>query len=147
MIPAFLEATLRLLAVGAPDDDKDGERDLEEVALLYAKSLTRQFAGLVPAAGPMALSLMESDGARVMTSPAASMLQGAWRGAVAVAEAATGGDTSAFEARALGQFLTVVTGFPLVPLSRAAGYEIDVQRGKARPTGTPDYLRGLIVGR
>lgn len=148
LVPAIAEATLRAFLQGVPDDDKDGERELEELAMLYTKSLVRNVTGLVPGVGPMALALAESDGQRMLASPAGSTLQAGWRGLVALGGAVSGDDTSAGEARAIGTFLTVITGLPIVPLTRAVGYELDVESGRAaEPTGTVDYLRGLIVGR
>ena len=57
-------------------------------------------------------------------------------------------DFSAAQARAIGVLLTMVTGLPLTPITRAIGWEIDVETGRARkPTGPVDYVRGLVVGR
>lgn len=148
LVPAFAEATLRAALAGVPDDDKDGERDLEEIATLYAKSLARNLGGLVPVVGAAALALAESDGRRMQTSPAGMVLQQAWQGLGASFGAATGQDTSAAQARAIGVLLTMVTGLPLTPITRAIGWEIDVETGRARkPTGPVDYVRGLVVGR
>lgn len=145
--PAFLEATLRAFLQGVPDDDKDGEHSLEEIAMLYAKSLTRNVVGLLPSAGPLLLSLAESDGQRVLASPASSVLQQVWQGLVASVEAAKGGDVTGARVRQIGAMLTIATGLPIVPLTRAIGYDVDVARGRAQPTSTADYLRGLVVGR
>lgn len=147
VVPAFAEATLRVFLQGRPDDDKDGEKEIEELAMLYARSLTRNVTGLLPGGGPLLLSLAESDGKRVLSSPASTLLQQAWRGFVASGELAAGEDVSAFQVRAIGTMLTVLTGLPIVPITRAVGYDIDVEKGKAQPTGDLDYLRGLFVGR
>lgn len=147
VVPALAEASLRALAQGVPDDDKDGERDFAEIAMLYAKSLGRNVTGMVPAVGPALLSLGESEGNRMIGSPAGSMLQAGWRGMMGLVDVVTGEEASAADARAIGTFATMVTGFPVMPVARAVGYDIDVGKGKARPTGTVDYLRGLLVGR
>lgn len=148
LLPAFAEATMRAFLQGVPDDDKDGEKDLDEIALLYTKSLVRNVFGLVPAAGPMVLSLAESDGKRVIASPASSMLQTLWRGLEATGDLATGGDASAFEVRAIGSMLTIVTGWPIVPVTRGIAYDIDVSTGRAPQPANPfDYGRGLLIGR
>lgn len=147
LVPALLEPTIRMLLVGAPDDD-DGDGRMDELAALYAGGVVRNVVGLVPGAGPMALAMAESDGKRVLSSPAASTMQAAFRGVAGLADMVTGerAPTGA-DARAWAQLMTMLTGMPLVPVGRAAGYALDVEAGKRKPTGTADYLRGLVVGR
>lgn len=147
LVPAVLEPTIRMLLVGAPDDD-DGDGRMDELAALYAGGVVRNVVGLVPGAGPMALAMAESDGKRVLSSPAASTMQAAFRGVAGLADMVTGerAPTGA-DARAWAQLMTMLTGMPLVPVGRAAGYALDVEAGKRKPTGTADYLRGLVVGR
>jgi hypothetical protein len=40
----------------------------------------------------------------------------------------------------------VATNLPLAPLGKPLGYMIDVEQGKARPSGPIDFTRGLISG-
>jgi hypothetical protein len=42
--------------------------------------------------------------------------------------------------------MSLITGIPLTPIGRAAGYETDVERGEIEPKNAVDYVRGLLTG-
>jgi hypothetical protein len=147
LVPAITESTLKMLLTGMPDDD-DGDGLEDELALHYAKGVARNAAGLVPVIGPMALAMAESEGQRVMQSPAGSLMQSVFQAFYETERLIQDGEPTARGLRALGTALTVATGFPIVPLTRAAAYEIDVEQGRRpEPVNVVDRLRGLIVGR
>jgi len=143
LLPTLFEATLRMLAQGTPDDD-DGDGKLDDIAVQYGRSALRNAAGLIPGVGPFALSIAESEGNRVAATPAGMFLGSAAKGLFSAFDER---DMSGQDARNLGVLLTIVTGLPLAPIANAYGYDVDVGRGKAKPSGTADYLRGLVVGR
>ena len=42
--------------------------------------------------------------------------------------------------------LGVLSGLPIGPVGKPAGYTMDVQTGKANPTGPIDFARGIVTG-
>ncbi len=146
LVPALLESTLRVLLQGAPEDD-DGDGIEDELFAHYAKGLARNAGALVPLAGPMLLGLAESEGARVQSSPGGALVAQVFRAAFAARDAAAGEEASAADVRALGVALTILSGFPVHPVTRGFGYAMDVESGKRQPDGALDYARGVLVGR
>ena len=41
----------------------------------------------------------------------------------------------------------IMSGLPIGPIGKPAGYLMDVESGKADPSGPIDFTRGLITGR
>ena len=145
VMPAMIEATLRAFLSGKVDKDDD-DKYLDDLAMLYGKSLLRNATGLIPGAGPLVLSLGESEGSRLSATPAGTTLQSAVQGMFAAANMAAGEDLTSYQIRNLGTLLTILSGLPLSPISRALGYAQDVEDGKAEPSGPIDYGRGLVTG-
>ena len=145
VMPAMIEATLRAFLSGKVDKDDD-DKYLDDLAMLYGKSLLRNATGLIPGAGPLVLSLGESEGSRLSATPAGTTLQSAVQGMFAAANVAAGEDLTSYQIRNLGTLLTILSGLPLSPISRALGYAQDVEDGKAEPSGPIDYGRGLVTG-
>jgi len=146
LLPALAEGAIRQAMLGGPEDEDD-DGTIDDWAAVFGKAALRNATGLVPALGPMLLSLAESDGNRMAASPAGTMLQAAARGVFAAIDAASGEPVSGSDARNLATVLTLLSGLPFAPAGRVAGYRLDVEAGKAEPSGTADYLRGLVVGR
>ena len=44
-------------------------------------------------------------------------------------------------------FMGVVSSLPIGVLGKPVGYIMDVESGKARPTGPIDFTRGLVTGK
>ena len=142
---SLFEGAIRALVAGGVKDTDDDDEYLDELAALYGRSLLRNALGLIPVVGPTLLSIAASEGDRLAAAPAGMTLQAAWRGAVGV----LGGDEfTGSDARNLGTLLTLMTGLPLMPIARAAAFEVDVAAGgRGEPAGAFDHLRGLLVGR
>lgn len=146
VVPALLESTLRVLVQGAPEDD-DGDGIEDELFAHYAKGLARNATALVPVAGPMLLEAIQSEGMRVQDSPGSAAIGQVVRMAFTAGQAAAGEDPSAADVRMIGIGLTLLTGFPVHPVTRGVGYAMDVESGKRQPDGALDYARGVLVGR
>lgn len=145
LMPALIESTMRAFLSGKTDKDDD-DKYLDDLAALYGRGLLRNVVGLVPGAGPLVLSLAESEGSRLAATPAGTTLQSAVQGMFAVGNMAAGEDLTSYQIRNLGTLLTILSGLPLSPISRALGYAQDVSDGKAEPSGPIDYGRGLVTG-
>lgn len=111
LLPAIAESSLRLVFGKPEDEDSDGMVD--EWFAHYGGGIARNVAGMIPIAGPMALALAQSDGARVLQAPASMLLGGAYRGFLELGEFAVDGDATAAEVRAMATALTVITGLPI----------------------------------
>ena len=58
-----------------------------------------------------------------------------------------GRDVTGREIRDVGTLISLITGMPLTPVSKAAGYEFDVQGGDIEPSGPVDRARGIVSGK
>jgi hypothetical protein len=149
LLVPIVEETIRSILKGPPDDDdRDGEM-WDEWAERFAVAVARNVAGLIPGAGPALMTVAEGEGDRLASSPAATVLTGAWNGATAAWDLVAGDEdsTSAYDVRNIATLLTIVTGLPFNPLASAWGYQMEVNSGDVRPSSAFDHLRGLLTGR
>lgn len=121
LLPAIAEATMRLAWTGAPED-KDANGTVDEWFAHYLRGVGRNVAGLIPAGGPMLLSLATTEGERTLEAPGTAIIRQFVSGLFATAEFfAEGGDeTSAAEARDIATMLSAATGLPLAAPVRTA---------------------------
>lgn len=107
VIPAVLEGALRMMLRPPEDDDGDGMAD--EVAWGMGKSLARSATGMVPLVGPFMFTLADSEGQRVMESPASGVLKELYQSTLRIMD---GEDSGEAEVRAWANLLTAL-GFPV----------------------------------
>jgi len=147
VIPALISGAIQKAMWGGFDDkDHDGYSD--EFAKWFFGQQLHAVGSMVPVLGPMAVTLLESEGERFAVSPATTALQSTARGLGALYHRAAG-DKEELKGRDVRDLLTalsVATGLPFASLGREAQYQVDVGRGAVRPSGQLDYLRGLLTG-
>jgi hypothetical protein len=81
-------------------------------------------------------------------SPAISVLEGAVGTPVEVYKNIAGDvDNEKKITKDALTLLGVITGLPTGPVGKPVGYLMDVQSGKAEPTGPIDFTRGLMTGK
>lgn len=140
-------AISQALKGGWDDDDEDGAL-WDDVAGWALGEAARTGASLVPVVGPMAYTGLTGDrGGRL--SPAATMgaAEQGFRGLRDLGTLMSGKrDAKGQDARDLALFLSIVFGVPLTAPARPISYQIDVARGNVQPSGTGDYVRGLLTG-
>lgn len=152
MVPAVLaELIVRAMSGSPPDEDGDGEY-LDEVLSVFFGSQFRTatamfpFVGQVASAGVNMWNDKQYDD-RISTSPAIAMLERSVKAPLSIYKAAQGKGTGKAAIQDSLTALGMMTGVPLTPIGKPAGYLADIASGKAQPTGPIDLTRGLVTGK
>lgn len=151
MMPAVV-AELIVKGAGADLDEDDDDEYLDDVIGLFFGSQIRYGTAMFPFIGPAIQTGINSFNDkwyddRISTSPAVSMLESTVRSPYSIYKSLDKGE---IDKRAVKDTLTaiqIITGLPTMTLARPASYLIDVETGKANPTGPIDFTRGLITGK
>lgn len=153
MLPAFL-STLMVMAAGGKIDQDDDDSYVDDLLMAFFGSQFKTFAATVPYGGQVAVAAyntmftpnMADD--RLSLSPAISILEST---IVAPAEVyktiAENGDVKKKTVKDVLQLMGIMTGLPTGPIGKPLGYLMDVESGKANPSGPVDFTRGLITGK
>jgi hypothetical protein len=83
----------------------------------------------------------------ISASPAISLLESSAGAPYSIYKAVADDGSKKKAVKDTLSLITLMTGVPVVPLSKPIGYMLDVSEGNARPTGPIDYTRGLITGK
>lgn len=153
MMPMILsDAIVRTMGGGWDDEDDDGY--LDEFMEWFFGSQIRGAVAMVPGFGPGVAAVFNAFNDkpyddRMATSPSVSALEGATVGVVkaGINVVDESKQVTGKNVRDVLTLLSLITGIPLTVLGRPIGYEMEVERGKIQPTGTMDYVRGLITGK
>jgi hypothetical protein len=144
------ELVARALGEGLDEDD-DGFYADDAMEILFG-SQVRFATGMVPILGPAVQSGFNRLNSkpwddRVSASPAVEAI-GTLAGAVIVPpyKMATGEELKRRDVKDIFTALGVGLGLPVAPMSKPLIYYMDVQSGRAQPTGPVDYARGLVTG-
>lgn len=134
----------QMLGAGWDDDDDDGMAD-EYVGWFFAAQ-ARGLLASVPLAGSAALTawnfLDDKSWNDRMPQPAVlSIPERGLKALMGLDDGATGS-----RVRDVLTFASALVGVPLSVAGRPAGYAMDVEAGKVKPTGPVDYVRGLVTG-
>jgi hypothetical protein len=170
-LPAILSAVIgRALAGEGLDADDDGEY-WDDVLDIFFGSQVKYLAAFVP--GNAAISFlggkakqgvaaalkgqgydrlaeqMASKGLADKLNPSAALssIERAGSALVSVPSAVFGNGDVGKAIREGALALGFATGLPVVAAAKPAAYVADVKSGKAKPTGTVDFTRGLVTGR
>jgi hypothetical protein len=151
MIPAVMAEVIVQAMRGGPDDDDDDGLWDEWLAVFFGAQ-ARTLTAMVPVAGQTVnagLNVWNDKwyDDRISTAPSISLLESATRAPYSVYRAMEGEGS---DKRAVKDTLTalgLMTGLPLYALGRPVGYAMDVEAGRAEPSGPIDYARGLVTGR
>lgn len=151
MAPAIIGfAILKTLAGTWDDEDDDGYMD-EVLSALFGSQF-REATGYFPFVGNVVNLTLESFGGgsnyndRVMNSPAISMIERAVKVPGAVYDSIEG-DLKKKTVQDVLMLLGLLSGTPTGALGRPAGYLMDVEEGKAEPSGPIDFMRGVLTGK
>ena len=155
MIPAFLsEMIARAMSGKFDEDDDDDDQYLDDIMSSFFWGQLRTINAMAPVIGHLIQLGINSTNDkwyddRISTSPAINLLETATVGAVKNAKRVLSGEdlNKKVAARDTLSAIGLLTGFPVLPLSRPIGYVVDVNEGDAEPTGPIDFTRGLITGR
>lgn len=149
---AVVSALVRKAAAGALDEDDDREY-IDDLYDVFIGSQIDLALAMIPVVGPSINAGLNQINDkhyddRVSASPAATALTAI---AGTTAKLATGKLTDDKGVKHdVGDGLTaigIMTGLPTGALRRPVGYMIDIDSGKARPTGPIDFTRGILTGK
>jgi hypothetical protein len=152
-VPSAISMALRLGAAGVVDEDDDDFYVDDLLANFFGYQFKTVAAG-VPYAGQFivaGVNRIATDNQlddRVSLSPAVSILENMATVPAAVAEQIIErGELSKKTVKDALMFLGVASSLPIGVLGKPVGYIMDVESGKAEPTGPIDFTRGLVTGK
>lgn len=152
-VPSAISMALRLGAAGVVDEDDDDFYIDDLLANFFGYQLKTVAAG-IPYAGQFAVAginrVMTKNQLddRVSLSPAVSILENMVTVPGAVAEQIIErGELSKKTVKDALMFLGVASSLPIGVLGKPVGYIMDVESGKAQPSGPIDFTRGLVTGK
>jgi hypothetical protein len=151
MIPAALGAIiLKTMGKGWDDDDDDGY--LDEVMAMFFGAQFREALAYVPIVGQGANAAMNAFGSdgygdRFLNAPAVSLIEAGLKVPGRLYKAAESGELKKGTVKDFLSVLGLMSGVPTGALGRPVGYLMDVESGRAEPSGPFDFARGVITGK
>jgi hypothetical protein len=153
-IPAILSDAIVMAMSGKGLDQDDDDEYLDDILKSFFGSQFKTIAATIPYGGQFmtaaynrAFTDSRADD-RMSLSPAISVLEGAVGTPVEVYKNIAGDvDNEKKITKDALTLLGVITGLPTGPVGKPVGYLMDVQSGKAEPTGPIDFTRGLMTGK
>lgn len=151
MIPAVLAAMiLKTMGNGWDDDDDDGY--LDEVMAMFFGSQLREALALVPILGQASNAAMtafggENYGDRILSAPAISLIEAGVRVPGELYKSIADGELKKRGVKDSLSIIGLFSGVPVGALGRPVGYLMDVESGRAEPSGPIDFARGVITGK
>ena len=153
-IPAIIADAIVIAMAGKGLDQDDDDEYLDDILKSLFGSQFKTITATIPYGGQFATAAYnkaftpsKADD-RVSLSPAISVLEGAVGVPIELYKRIAGDANN--EKKLTKDALTligVMTGLPTGPVGKPVGYVMDVQSGKAEPTGPVDFTRGLVTGR
>lgn len=133
------------------DSDDDGEI-IDDLAWMTLNSTYKGIFAFVPMVGQFANMMIgqftnQKYDDRLSLSPAVQQLENIGRTAFVGYKAMSGEDLKGYEIKSMLSTLGFMTGLPVGPLGKPVGYIMDVQEGRAEPSGPIDFARGLATGK
>ncbi len=141
---------------GGPDDgDDDGEYLDDWLKSVLFLAPLRYATAMVPVVGTGVQALFNMTNNkpyddRLATAPTISMLESGGKAVVALAKIVYDDEYEPKASRVIrdvGTLVTLATGVPVTPLTKALSYQADVEDDNVEPTSGYDYARGIITGK
>lgn len=153
MIPAVLSEIIVRSMAGDWDDDDD-DQYLDDAMKVFFGSQFKTATATVPYVGQIGVAAYNKiftkniADDRLSLSPVLSIVESAAGVPAAIyKDAVDRGELKKKTVKDSLQMIGIMTGLPTGPLGRPLGYLMDVESGKAEPTGPIDFGRGLITGK
>jgi len=146
-VPAILASVILKALHGTwKDDDDDGYLD-EWLGTLFGSQL-REASGYLPVIGPALNTAFGAGGYndRILSSPAIQLLE-KLRGSPETVYETIEGDLKKRNVQDTLSVIGLLSGTPAGALGRPVGYLMDVEEGRAEPSGPLDFARGLLTGK
>lgn len=153
-VPAAISTALRMGAAGAAADEDDDESFADDFLASFFGTQARTVFATVPYAGQVLnaaygkIATKQQYDDRLSLSPAISILESAAQGPGGVIkDIVEKGEVSKRSLKDSLMFIGLMTSTPTNVLGKPLGYLMDVQSGRAEPTGPIDFTRGLVTGK
>lgn len=152
MAPAFVGALIAQSLSGAKWDQDDDGQYMDDLIKTFFGSQFQFGTAMIPILGPLANSAFnrfndKQYDDKVSLSPAMAMLEATAGVPFDIYKAAQGEGNAKRTTRDVLTALGLMTGLPLAPFAKPAGYLMDLDSGKAQPSGPVDLTRGLLTGK
>ena len=149
-IPALIADAIVQVADGDIDDDDDGY--IDDFLKWFFGAQFRTMAAFLPGGGSVASTFNALNDKvyddRITTSPAVSQLEASTVGTMkALKNLWEDGELTKKNIKDLLTAIGMATGLPVGTAGKPIGYILDVEEGRADPSGPIDYTRGLITGK
>lgn len=149
-IPALIADAIVQVSDGDIDDDDDGY--IDDFLKWFFGAQFRTAAAFLPGGGSVASTFNALNDKvyddRVTTSPAVSQLEASTIGTMkALKNLWEDGELTKKNIKDLLTAVGMATGLPVGTAGKPIGYILDVEEGRADPSGPIDYTRGLITGK
>jgi hypothetical protein len=148
---AVLGAALRKAASGGLDEDDDGELS-DDIKEVFVDSQLKLFSAMIPVAGKFVDGFVAQTNDkfydnRVGAAPPIEILfKAGMTSGEMLSEPFKDGQEKR-QTKDVLMLLGTASGIPLAPAGRPIGYLMDVESGKAQPSGPIDFTRGIITGK
>lgn len=151
-IPAIAGALIyRAFSGMGLDEDEDGEYldDLMDIMIISQLRFLLAGVPVVGTVGQYAIDKVLGKGGRseALSSPVSSAVNIAFDSYKIYENLMDDKDFTSRESRSIAYALGLMTGLPTTIVSKPAGYLLDVEAGRANPSGPLDYTRGLLTGK
>jgi hypothetical protein len=155
-IPAVVgELVMQAMKGGPEDDDDDGEYLDDWLYTVLFMAPLRYATAMIPAVGTSVQALFNAFNDkpyddRMATAPTISMLESSAKAISTGAKLLTDEDYEPKAARVIrdvGSLVSLATGVPVTPVTKAASYLTDVNEGNVVPENELDLARGIITGK
>lgn len=134
------------------DDNEDGEVDFKDFLSLFFGSQARFATAMVPFVGPTINTAVNKANDKIYDDklnmvPAINFLEkGVGFVGTSYKRITNEQEFKKADVKDGLTLLGLITGYPTSVVGRPTGYVMDVQSGKAQPSGPVDFTRGLISG-
>lgn len=151
MIPAVV-SELIMKSLSGEDWDKDDDGYMDDVLAMFFGAQFRTATAMLPFVG-QALNVAVNKFNKkwydddIRTSPAITMIESAVSSPHSVYKALFDDGSKRSAIRDVLSLIGLLTGAPVMPLSKPLGYLSDVSEGNVFPEDNLDFTRGLITGR
>ncbi len=153
MIPAVISEMIVRAAAGKGLDDDDDDSYVDDLLSIFFGSQIRTMTAAVPYAGGVVNSIIGGFTAnrfddRMNIAPAINFIENMAATPAEIYKAVDeDGDLKKKTVKDALMLMGILSGLPIGPVGKPVGYLMDVESGKANPSGPIDFTRGLVTGR
>ena len=147
----ILSEVIRRLGYGEGLDADDDDEYLDDLLFILFGAPLRVATAAVPLGSLVVNAVINRFDDKyyndsITVSPVLSAVESAIRAPLAILKIGLGEEVRKKDVRDIFTLLGIVTNLPVLPLARPVGYLLDIEAGKAKPSGPIDFTRGILTG-